>query len=295
MDPYTPHKALLALHRLTDEALYPVFGPMDLDLVTESVMCVDRDDLRSLAGSEPQTALVTLDDNAAMPALVIIEPALAQTVIERIWSVERSAEQPLTGVETALIQQLLADVCRQWRSGWSNAAIETLPSLTLVSPLGSIDAEMVDGPWYVARTLVSGDGPAGVLLFCYPAGLIEMLAAAQQRTSWRSRLERGMDDESRELLRYRLQQLPALPVPLPVQGTVMLPVRALDQLERGDVIALDGAQGELELNLLDRKIRGQLAQSDGQLCIRVTDPGTAAPAANEQHNDFSFADAYPVE
>lgn len=271
MHEFTPHRALLALHRLVDEALEPLIGELGLDRVTESIVTVDRGDLAQLAvGADPQSAVVGLA-GAESPSLLIAEPSLCAAVLSRIWRAQRSGDAALTQVERAILQQLLSDVVQHWHGAWEREGVPCLPTLTMAATLSMVVTQVPDGPWYVARTVVlDGNEAVGVLLFCYPATLVPALVSARKAISWRARLDRGLSDLDRELLDERVQRLRSLVMPAAVTMKVEIPLRVINQLERGDVIALDAAVGqELQLSVLDRTVPAQLARHGGKLAIRV--------------------------
>lgn len=294
MQEYTPHKALLALHRLVDEALEPLIGELGLDRVTESIVTVDRGDLAALgAGGDPQAAVVTLGDHGDSPVLLIAEPSLCNTVLSRIWRVERTTQSALTQVERALLQQLLADVVRHWSGAWEREGVPCLPNLTMAATLSMLVSQVPDGPWYVARTVVlDGNEAVGVFLFCYPASLVPTVLEARKAISWRNRIERGLTDLDKELLEQRVSQLRSLVMPARVTMQTDLPLRVINQLGRGDVIKFDAAAGqELQLTVLDRTVSARLARHGGNFAFAVVgDDHLAQPEFHDETPEYGSDD-----
>lgn len=292
-DEHTPHKALLALHRLVDAGIEPLIRPLGLDFATESIITVDRSELDSLSvGGDPNAVLLSLDPGPQEPAVLIAEPNLCSTVLNRIWRSERSTDAPMTPVEGAILQQFLSDLCAEWKASWQRAGLSLLPNLTLATTLSMLAPQMTDGPWYVARTVVlDGNDEVGVLLFCYPARLMPTLVEARNAISWRQRIERGLTDHDRDELNDRLNRMASLTMPAPVTFRMDLPLRMINQLERGDVIALDGGPtGDLHMKMLDREVTGRLARHGANLAVCVTGPDAQTQALETD----AYADSFPT-
>lgn len=300
----SPHTTLLSLHQLVDPALDPLYGPLDLEIATESVVTVTLSDIQALSapGLDPQSALVTLSDGpAGGPALIVAEPALCSALLARMWRSSRNQGAPLTNVEGEILRQHLTDIVRQWRLSWRNEEISLLPQLALAGPLSMLLGQVPDGPWYVCRTVVLAAGePVGVLLFCYPALLVPALGRERDKIRWRNRVAGGLSDRDAERARRRFAgALKPLMMPAPVQLDMQLPIGVINTLERGDVIAFDAPiGGALAVRVLDRDLTVRLAQSRGQLSIAVMGVPNAnngdATLATEHHelNDFDHTPAH---
>ena len=285
MTGHTPHRTILDLHRLVDPALAPLFEPVGLTASTQSILGVDREDIVELVeAGEAQTALVTLDGANTAPAIVIAEPALSDALLARIWQTGRNEGDELTSVERGILQQLLNDICGQWRSAWRSNGISLLPSLAMVASLSMLTDKLATGGWSIARTVVaSGDTPLGVLLFCYPESLNGILTETRESIRWRSRIQRGLDQAERAQLQVRLGELRDIRIPVPVTAGTTLPLKAMNALERGDVIAFGSPSEPLDLRLLDQPISGNLAQVGTHLAIRV-EQGALAPDSTAAAN-----------
>lgn len=282
---HSPHATLLALHQLVDAALEPLLGPMGLRWATEGYLTVDRHDIDALAhAGDPQAALVGFDgEQAHGSGLLVAEPALCSALLARVWRSSRNSGAPLTQVEGEILRQFLADVVGAWRGTWSHEGVTLLPRLTMASSLPMFTPQLPDGPWHIARTVVTDDDSAviGVLLFCYPAHLMPDLARQHDRITWRSRITRGLTGAERVRLEEKLNgPLRHLIITAPVTYTTEIPLGFLNTLERGDVITFDAHVGsELALRVLDRTVQARLARtSSNRLALAV-----AGRAGEEDH------------
>jgi flagellar motor switch/type III secretory pathway protein FliN len=289
-DAYTAHRGLLDLHRTVDESLDALVRDIGLVIQTESVAVVGIEDLEGLAaGFDPQTVMARLDAYPHEPILLVAEPALCNTVLTRIWRCERESDAALTQVEGAIVQQFLADVVARWRHAWAgNGIVGALPTLVAASTLSMLIDSATTDDWFVVRTVVldpEEDEPVGVLLFCYPDVLVRPLISARDSIRWRARVERGLSPQDHALLARQVRRLNDLTIPAPVRMQTEVPLAYLNQLEPGDVVALDVAAGTpMSLRVLDRDIEAQLAQHDGRFALVVTGPeaANAHPGAGAQ-------------
>lgn len=290
MDEYGPHITLLTLHRLVDEGIRRMLEPLGLSVLTEAVVTVDRGDLAELCGDEaPQSAVVALE--GAGRALAVLEPALGRRVLREIWGEEPNGPG-YTPVEAGILQQFLGEVCESWNASWSEAGLECLPTVEMAASLQTTSAQVSDGPWYAVRSVVEdGAATVGVILFCYPAAAIPALEKARTSITWSSRVARGLNDRDRALLAERIGEVGHLSIPAPVTTRLMLPIAAIDQLERGDVIAFDtGAAGEMRISLFDREVGARLARHGDHLAVVVDEQAPeVAPAM-----DFSDEPMFPA-
>jgi flagellar motor switch protein FliM len=275
---YTPHTALLALHRLVDDGIEPVVGALGLGYSTETILAVDADDVAALADNgDPQASLLSLDSAPGAPVLLVAEPSLCATVLTAMWGSHRAPGAPLTPVESAMVHQFLSDICDAWRAAWLRAGVAAAPARTMTSSLAMLEPQMVDGTWFVARTVVldAGGNEVGVLLFAYPAELVPVLVEARRAISWRHRIESGLDDAGRAELAERVRRLGAVQLAAPVSLQTELPLRVLNELERGDVVSIDAdaADGQLRFRVLDRTVTGRLARVGDHFALAVTDGG----------------------
>lgn len=273
----SPHSTLLALHQPVDSALVPFYEPIGLDCTTESISTVSHHDLMSLASgaADPIAAVVTFGETVTTPALLVVEPALCSSVLSSIWRSDRNRGARLTAVESEILRQHTADIIGAWSRSWRSEGVRSFPRLAVAATLATLPATLPTGNWLVARTVVldSDDQPTGVLLFCYPEELIPVLHAERLRIRWRTRIEQGLTPSDRERLRHHISgALRNVHMPAQVSMTMKLPLRLINNLERGDVLDLGCAIGStVPMNLLDRTIIGQLARIGGNLAISVRD------------------------
>ena len=286
----SPHMTLLALHQLIDAALQPLFEPMDLQWATENYVTIDRTELDLLARSgSPQAAIVEFDGGMNGTATVIAEPSLCSAVLARIWNSSRNQGAPFTQVEGEIVRQFVTDVVGRWRAGWAGEGMTSLPRPLMVSSLSMLTPQLIDGPWHVARTVISDDegSPVGVLLFAYPAHLVPQLEAERERISWRARIARGLSDTERERLYAKLTgTLNNIAITAPVTFQTQVQLGVINALERGDVIGLPvDPSDELTFTVLDREVTGRLARTERNLALLLTGPGAAEPEY-EMPQDF---------
>lgn len=273
MDDTNPHMALLALHHLVDEAIRPLFDELHLESVTETIMTVDRHELEALGdGEDPLSVLLSLNTpDEDYPAVLIAEPMLCNTILGKIWRTNRATHTPLTQVERTMLQQTLNDLCKRWRFAWQQAHINTLPEVTLVSSLSLVQPQLNPGIWFVARTVIlDGEEAVGVLLFCYPEVAVPALTQARAATTWRQRIRRTLDPHEKMQLDERLSRLRDVKIPAPVKFRLDMPLRAINQLERGDVLVFDAPiNGEIALEILDKPVTARLARHQDKLALAV--------------------------
>ena len=295
MHDQSPHSTLLALHQPVDAALVPFYEPIGLDCTTESISSVSHADLLSLAAgsNDPIAAIVTFGDTITTPALLIVEPALCSTVLSRIWRSDRNRGARLTAVESEILRQHTADVIGAWSRSWRSEGVRAFPRLAMASTLATLPATLPTGDWLVARTVVldADDQPAGVLLFCYPHELVPALQAERMRIRWRTRIEHGLNPTDRERLRSHVSgALRNVRMPARAAMSMQLPLRLINNLERGDVLDLGHAVGSsTTMQLLDRTIIGQLARIGTNLAISVRDVPADAHASNDTNPQHQTA------
>jgi hypothetical protein len=289
MTDFSPHSTILGLHHKVDASTLGLYGALDLDPTTETVVKVDRSVIDSLSnsGRDPQAALVHLTKGPPAPALLIAEPALCSTVLARMWKSNRNHGTPMTQVEGEIIRQHLADLCFAWHNAWSQEGVRMLPELTLAGPLTMLRPQLPEGTWYIARTVVldvATSEAVGVLLFCYPESLVLPLSRELRRTRWRSRLADGLTPQHRNALHNKLRgELRNVVMPIPVTLSTTLPVHMLNTLERGDVMAFDAQPGNtFDMVLLDQPVTVAFVRSAGKLALRLLD----VPNPNAGPQDF---------
>jgi hypothetical protein len=282
MTEHSPHSMLLALHQPVDNALIPFYEPMDLECTTESVFTVQWNELQELSAgdNDPIAAVVTFGDAAPAPGLVIMEPALCSAVLAGMWRSDRNRHAQPTVVESEILRQHTADIVGAWSRGWRSEGVQVHPRLAMAASLRTLPMQMPGGTWYAARTVVlnAQDEPVGVLLFCYPEALAPILHTERDRIRWRTRIEHGLSATDRERLRSRVAgPLKHLEIPVRASLSMRVPLSLINNLDRGDVLALDAPVGApANFSLLDRDVVGQLARVGTNLAIVVRDvPQTA--------------------
>lgn len=298
MTPFPPHKTLMLLHRLVDQALAPLLEPMELEHATESYVTVNRNDLDALATSsigEPQCVLVGFGPRATAHGIMICEPSLSSKVLSRIWRSDRNQGAPLTQVEGEILRQFLARIVGAWGESWANESIRAIPEFTMAGSIAMVQQQMTDDTWHVARTIVRDrDGSTvGVLLFCYPQAVLCLLEQEARSTMWRSRIARGLTEAERIRLGSRLSgPLQDVIVTAPTVLQQNMTLGMLNSLERGDVIAFDtDTEGGISLQILGRSVTGILAAHEDHLALALTQPNevgsnaspSSAPHPNALH------------
>lgn len=274
MIPTTPHRSLMLLHRLVDRALAPLLAPMELEHATEDYVMVTRDDIEGLVDThdDPQSVLAGFGPRATTSGVLVAEPALSSAILSRIWRSNRNEGAPLTQVEGEILRQFLARLVGAWATAWADEGIQLVPEFSMAGALSTIEPQLADGTWHVARTVVRASGsstPIGVLLFCYPTLLMPQLEQQARSILWRSRVERGLNERDRTALQERLAgPLRNLVITAPVTVHQHVTLGMLDSLERGDIVAFDtDARGAISFDVLGREIAGRLARSGESLAI----------------------------
>ena len=305
MTPLPPHTTLMLLHRLVDQALTPLLEPMSLEHATEGYITVERADIDGLvaAQADPQSALVGFGRRAQGSGLMVTEPALASSILSRIWRSDRNEGAPLTHVEGEILRQFIARIVDSWSRSWQAEGVQLLPQLTMAGSLSLLQPQLATGRWHVARTVVrepGNDEPIGVVLFCYPEALLPQLAEEARRTTWRARLARGLQEPERARLDERLATtMRHVAITAPVRVHQHMTLGMLNALERGDVVAFDeNGAGEITFTLLGREVTGRLAQSvHGTLALALAGPepattGEAHDAYGAPHQQPHAADTF---
>ncbi len=298
MTPIPPHKTLMLLHRMVDQALVPLLEPMALEHATEGYVTVTRADLDALVGvhGDPQAVLSGFGTRAAASGVMIAEPSLSSAVLSRIWRSDRNEGAPLTQVEGEILRQFLARVVGTWAQSWADEGVKLLPEFTMAGALSMLQPQLADCRWHIARTVVRerrSDQPLGVLLFCYPDVLLPQLANEARSTMWRSRIDRGLSDPERQRLVQRLGgPLRDVAITAPVTIHQHMTLGMLNALERGDVVALDeNGVGDITFSILGREVTGRLAAHGERIALALTGPDDQA-----QHAGYDTPpDAMPVQ
>jgi hypothetical protein len=288
MSPIPPHKTLMLLHRMVDQALAPLLEPMALEHATEGYVTVTRGDLDALVGvhGDPQAVLAGFGARAPGNGVMIAEPSLSSAVLSRIWRSDRNEGAPLTQVEGEILRQFLARVVGAWAQSWADEGVKLLPEFTMAGALSMLQPQLADCRWHIARTVVRERGvdqPLGVLLFCYPDVLLPQLANEARSTMWRSRIERGLSDPEQLRLVQRLGgPLRDVAITAPVTIHQHMTLGMLNALERGDVVAFDeDGGGDIAFTVLGREVTGRLAAHGERIALALTGPGE-----DQQHGGF---------
>lgn len=268
----------MLLHRLVDRALDPLLAPMQFTHATEGYVSVTRDDLDRLAvqHGDPQAVLTGFGPRTAEHGMLIAEPTFASAVLSRIWRSDRNASAPLTQVEGEILRQFLARLVGAWAGSWMSEGVKLVPEFSMAGAMSMLRPQLSGGTWHVARTVIrerDSDTVVGVLLFCYPEGLLPLLDNEARSILWRSRIERGLSSKERTRLADRLAgPLRHVTITAPVRIQQPMTLGALDSLERGDVIAFDERPtGSIAFDVLGREVIGRLARTpQGALALTLT-------------------------
>ncbi|MBC7459955.1 MAG: hypothetical protein H7287_01195 [Thermoleophilia bacterium] len=275
-----PHRTLMLLHRLVDQALGPLLEPMQLTHATEGYVTVDRSDLDALvnAHGDPQAVLAGFGPRATASGVLIAEPALSSAILSRIWRSDRNAGAPLTQVEGEILRQFLARLVGAWATSWQADGVKLLPEFSMASSLSLLRPQLAEGRWHIARCVVREQGSSealGVLLFAYPEALMPQLANEARSIMWRSRIDRGLSPRDQQVLEQRLRgPLKDVTITAAVRIKQHMTLGMLDSLERGDIVQFDEQGGEISFEVLDREVSGRLARSGDHLALQLTGPDT---------------------
>ncbi len=291
----------MLLHRMVDRALTPLLSPLGMEHATEGYVTISREDLDGLTGDghgagDPQAVLAGFGPRATASGVMIAEPTLSSAVLSRIWRSDRNQGAPLTQVEGEILRQFLARIVGAWAESWAEEGVKLLPEFTMAGSLSMLTPQLVDGRWYVARVVVrdrDDDEPIGVLLFCYPEALMPQLSNEARSTMWRSRIEHGMDESTRQRLASRLSgPLRDVVITAPVTLRQHVTLGMLNALERGDVLAFDeDAEGAIELDVLGRTVSARLAAHGDNVALALTRPDDPSGASEQPPDARPMNDA----
>jgi len=220
----------------------------------------------------PTTLYVLRLDPLSGPILVEMSLAPARVMLDRLCGgpgLAGNQEQHLTDIERSLLRPLGRHILRASEEAWGvlvtlTAAIEDI----LVNPRAARAVAPNDVVALVTMEVAIGD-VTGQLAVCLPHLALEPIVDRLSSRAWRDEARDAEQEETEEMLRARLQEVP---LPLVIRlGEVDVPATLLLSLREGDVLRLGTPiQGDLVGAVDDRPtFRCRPGVSDGRIAVRV--------------------------
>lgn len=240
-----------------------------------NVLSVQEITFDEFTRSVPNPTLIALTRLNRLTGQMLMEvnPALVFALVERLFGGKASpasALRPLTDIELAVMERILARTMEVLEEAWSHVSplgpeldrLETNPQFVqIVSP-----TEMVA----LVSLQVRVDDAQGLFNFCYPYLTLKPIGAKLSAHHWFSSLEQGTASIGQELLRQRLGRTGVYLVA--VLGKARITVQEFLNLQVGDVIELEArAGGEIQVLVGNRpKFWGRVGRVGNRLGVQVT-------------------------